>query len=47
MGIKDINFIEIKNCIIDEIHVRESTSNIDLTSEKKNGSLIHICLLNF
>jgi len=47
MGIKDINFIEIKNCIIDEIHVRENTSNIDLTSEKKEWQFDTYMLAKF
>ena len=36
MGIENINYIELSNCIVDELHVRQRTdSEIDLTEEKQ------------
>ncbi len=47
MGIKNINNIEIKNCIIDEMHVRESINNIDLTPSKKEWQFDTFMLAKF
>lgn len=32
--ISDINYIELKNCIIDELHVRKNTNNVNLAPTK-------------
>ena len=33
MGVSNINYIELKNCIVDEIHLRENVYNINLSSD--------------
>lgn len=47
MGINNISYIEIKNCICDEVSIRESTSNIDLTNSKQSWQIDTILLAQF
>jgi len=47
MSVSNIDYLEIKNCILDEINVRESTSGIDLTSAKKEWQIDTFLLCKF
>ena len=48
MGIENINYIELSNCIVDELHVRQRTdSEIDLTEEKQEWQLDTYLLARF
>lgn len=47
MSINNINYVEIKNCKIEELHIRENTSNIDLSSTKKFWQIDSYLLAKF
>lgn len=47
MGISNINYIELKNCIVDEIHLRENVYNINLSSTKDDWQFDTFLLAKF
>lgn len=47
MSIRNINYIEIKNSIVEEINLRENTSGIDLTPTKKEWTYDTFLLAEF
>lgn len=47
LAINNINYLEIKNCVVDEIHVRENTSNIDLSPTKEEWQFDTFLLAKF
>lgn len=47
MAIRNIRSIEIQNCIVDEIHIRERTNNVNLTPIKDNWEIDTYLLARF
>ncbi len=45
--IQNINYIEIKNCIVDRIHIRQNVQNPDLTPNKEDWQFDSILLAKF
>lgn len=45
--VENINNVKIKNCICDELHIREATSSIDLSSMKKDWQIDTFLLAKF
>jgi hypothetical protein len=45
--INNINYLEVKNCIVSELHLRENTSNIDLTPNSKTWQYDTFLLAKF
>ena len=47
MGFSNINYIELKNCVIDEINVSRNVTTVDLTSNKTTWNIDTILLARF
>lgn len=47
MSVSNINYIQISNCVVNECHIRENTSNIDLTPNFKIWQLDTFLLAKF
>ena len=47
MGVSNINYIELKNCIIDELNVSRNVTTVDLSPNKTSWNIDTIMLARF